>query len=170
MNSNSLYSNKLDELIRTPGSFSGTPGYQFARDEALQAAERGMSSQRGSGNILAELMNRGNNLANSNYTDYAKLLGGLSGQEQQYDIGLQGQANTADRNFNDFTLGKWGAGNTAQRDFWNYDLGREQNANTAANNQNSFSIATGGNRPGSVAASRPVGGSTAAWPVTNWGY
>ena len=168
---NSLYSNRLNDLISNPGSFQGTPGYQFARDQGLQATERGMSSQRGSGNVLAALMDRGTGMANQGYMDYAKLLGGLSGQEQQYDIGLQGQANTADRNANDFTLGSWTAGNNAQRDFWNYDLGREQNANTAANNQNNFNVATGGNRRGSSAGAYSLpSGSGTTWPQTTWGY
>ncbi len=162
MNPNSLYANKLDELIRSPGSFQGTPGFQFALDSGLQGVQRGMSSQRGSGNALAALMDRGIGVANQNYTDYAKLLGGLSGQEQQYDIGQSGQANAADRNFNDFTLGKWGAGNTAQRDFWNYDLGRESNAIREADNQNNFNIKGlegGWGRKGSaMGMSSPSGG------------
>ena len=162
---NSLYGNKLDELIRNPGSFSGTPGYQFARDAGEQAVRRGMSSQRGSGNFLATLMDRGVGMANQNYTDYAKLLGGLSGQEQQYDLGEQGQANTADRNTNDFTLGGWNARNNAQRDFWNYDLGREQNAETSSNNQNRFNLATGGTRNAGGAYALPSGGG---WPSYNW--
>ena len=164
---NSLYSSKLDDLISNPGSFSGTPGYQFARDQGLQATERGMSSQRGSGNILAALLDRGTGMANQNYNDYAKLLGGLSGQEQQYDIGLQGQANAADRNDNDFTVGRWGAQNTAQRDFWNYDLGREQNSLNSSNAQNMWNLKTGGG--GGAAGGSPVG-SGSSWPQVNWGY
>lgn len=150
---NSLYGNQLSQLIGNPGSFSGTPGYKFALDQGLQATERGNSSQRGSGNALAALMDRGVGMANQNYMDYAKLLGGLTGQEQTYDLGQSQNANTADRNANDFTLGSWNNQNTARRDFWNYDLGRESNANQYANNQNNFQLAGGkvwGNYGGNV--------------------
>ena len=140
---NTLYGNALSNLIGTPGSFSGTPGYQFARDQGLQATERANSAQRGSGNVLAALLDRGTGMANQNYMDYAKLLGGLTGQEQQYDLGQSQNANTADRNANDFSLGSWNNQNTARRDFWNYDLGREQNANLYANNQNNFQLQGG---------------------------
>ena len=140
---NTMYGNALSNLIGTPGSFSGTPGYQFARDQGLQATERANSAQRGSGNVLAALLDRGTGMANQNYMDYAKLLGGLTGQEQQYDLGQSQNANTADRNANDFSLGSWNNQNTARRDFWNYDLGREQNANLYANNQNNFQLQGG---------------------------
>lgn len=148
---NTLYGNQLNNLIGSPGSFSGTPGYKFALDQGLQATERGMSRQRGSGNALAALMDRGVGMANQNYMDYAKLLGGLTGQEQQYDLGLSSNANTADRNANDYNLGMGQNQNTARRDFWNYDLGRESNANTYANNQNNFQLQGGrvfGSSPG----------------------
>jgi len=143
---NSLYGNKLNDLISNPGSFSGTPGYQFALDQGLQATQRGLSSQRGSGNQLAALMDRGVGMASQNYLDYAKLLGGLTGQEQQYDLGERNAANVADRNINDFSLGKLGLGNSAQKSFWDYDLGKEANAINLANNQNKFNLATGSNR------------------------
>lgn len=162
---NSLYGNKLNDLISNPGSFSGTPGYQFALDQGLQAAQRGMSSQRGSGNYLAALMDRGVGLANQNYTDYAKLLGGLNSQEQQYDLGERSAANVADRNSNDFSLGKLNASNSSQRDWWNYDLGKEQNAITSANNQNNFNIATGGNKKQSFQTSSAL---PSGW--NGWGY
>jgi hypothetical protein len=164
---NSLYGNKLNDLISNPGGFSGTPGYQFALDQGLQATQRGLSSQRGSGNQLAALMDRGIGMANQNYMDYAKLLGGLTGQEQQYDLGERGAANTADRNSNDFNLGLLNAQITGKRDWNNYDLGKEQNAMTSANNQNSFNLQTGGNKNQSFGGSTalPAGG---IWK--KWGY
>ncbi len=161
---NPLYSNKLDELIRSPGTFSGTPGYQFAFDQGSQAVQRANSGNRNSGNILAELQKFGTGIANQNYTDYAKLLGGLTGQEEQYGLGELGAANTADRNWNDFTLGQGQNQNTARRDFWNYDLGRESNANTAANNQNNFQLG-GGTVSGS--GRMPTAG---AWSPRRYGY
>lgn len=166
MTPNSQYGNQLSALLNNPGSYSGTPGYKFALDQGLQATERGMSSTRGSGNALAALMDRGVGMANQNYMDYAGLLGKLSGQEQQYDLGQSQNANTADRNENDFNLGQWGAQNTARRDFWNYDLGREQNANVAANNQNNFNVQTAqwGRPKTSAGMSSPGGG----WKP--WGY
>lgn len=160
---NQLYGNKLNDLINNPGSFSGTPGFQFALDQGLQATQRGMSSQRGSGNALAALMDRGVGMANQNYTDYAKLLGGLTGQEQQYDIGQSQQANAADRNVNDFTLGSWNATNNAENNWWNYDLGRERNAQAAANSQNDFNIRTGGGPRNSNGGSVLAPSTTANW-------
>lgn len=153
MTPNSLYSNRLNDLISNPNSFSGTPGFQFALDQGLQATQRGMSSQRGSGNVLAALMDRGVGMANQDYTNYAKLLGGLTGQEQQYDIGQSQQANAADRNANDFTLGTWNANNNADNNWWNYDLGKERNAQLAANSQNEFNLKTGRNQGVSSGAS-----------------
>lgn len=150
---NSLYSNQLNALLQDPNSFSGTPGYQFALDQGLQATQRSMSGNRNSGNALAALQDRGNGLANQNYMDYAGFLGKMQGQEQQYDLGQGQNANTADNNANQFSLGKMNNQATQQRDFWNYDLGREQNSNTAANNQNNFNLANGPRRPGSVGGS-----------------
>jgi len=155
---NTLYGNQLSALIGNPNSFAGTPGYQFARDQGLQATQRGMSSQRGSGNALAALLDRGTGMAQQNYMDYAKLLGGLTGQEQQYDLGQSQNANTADRNANDYNLGMFNNQNTARRDFWNYDLGRESNANQYANNQNQFLLQGGQVYPASPGIKRGGGG------------
>lgn len=155
---NSLYGNQLNELISNPGSFSGTPGYKFALDQGMQATQRANSNQRGSGNALAALMDRGVGMANQSYMDYAGLLGKLNSGEQQYDLGQSTNANAADRNANDYNLGLGQNSNTARRDFWNYDLGRESNANQYANNQNNFQLQGGRVTPWSPAGIVTGGG------------
>ena len=49
--------------------FAGTPGFEFARDEALRAVERGAAARGGvvSGNTLAELQRRAAGLASQNF-------------------------------------------------------------------------------------------------------
>jgi hypothetical protein len=85
-----LYSNKLREMLDSPGSFQGTPGFQFARDQGLGAVSRQMSGQRGSGNALAALTKYGTGVAMQDYGNQVDRLGRLAGQEQQYELG-QGQ-------------------------------------------------------------------------------
>ena len=53
----------------TAPQFSGTPGYQFARNEALNAVERSAAARGGlaSGNTLTALQDRAAGLANQNY-------------------------------------------------------------------------------------------------------
>ena len=54
-----LYQNELRRLITDPSSFSGSPGFRFALDQGTQAISRASSANRGSGNVLAELMKYG---------------------------------------------------------------------------------------------------------------
>jgi hypothetical protein len=157
------YNNKLKSLLDNPASFSGTPGFQFALNQGLDALNRQNSTIRGSGNALAALTDRASGMASQNYMDYLKTVGGLSGQEQSYDLGLAGAANTAQgnvnqldlgheanantriRNANDLTLGQGQLDNTRRAGDQSYGLGmyragndfalgQEQNANTAQNN------------------------------------
>lgn len=131
-----LYGNQLRRMFE-PGGFEGTPGFKFALDTGLEAVGRSNSRNRGSGNALAELTKYGTGLAQQDYGNQMDRLGRLNGQEQQFELGQQSNANT-------FQLGQQGNANTAQRDFWNYDLGRESNANTAARDRNTFSRSSGG--------------------------
>lgn len=151
-----FYQNQLKNLISNPGSFSGTPGYQFAFDQAMQGVNRANSAMRGSGNVLAALQDRASGLASQNFSDYAHLLGGLSGQEQQYDLGLAGANNTAQSNTNQFALGneanainRLRAGNDftlgSQRNANDLTLGLGQNANAAQRNANDLLLGQGQN-------------------------
>lgn len=153
-----FYQNKLKSLISDPSSFTGTPDYQFALNQGLNAVNASNSTMRGSGNALADLVKYGSGLASQNYSDYLGKVGGLAGQEQGYDVNLaqannaaQGNANTlalgnaanannATRNANDLTLGLGANANTANRNANDLTLGNAQNANTAQRNSNDFGL------------------------------
>lgn len=151
---NPLYQNKLNDILN--GNFSGTEGGRFLADQGLQAARRGMSSQRGSGNVLAELARLGTGYAAQDRGDEIDRLGRLSGQEQTYDLGLRADAlgqgrlgldtelgrgrlsldrTNSDR---DFGLGMLREGNTAQRNAWDYDIGRRGADSSWANSQTNW--------------------------------
>lgn len=161
------YKDQLDSLLTNPSGYSGSPGFQFAMDSGMQGVERGMSTQRGSGNALAALSKYGTGLAQQDYGAQVDRLGKLSGQEQSYDLGLGQNQNTATRNANDLTLGNaqnvnnanrnnndmnlgmYRAGNdfslgqatnatNLQRNYWDNQNNQQQNANNAANNQNNY--------------------------------
>jgi hypothetical protein len=146
-----FYQNKLKDLISNPGSFSGTPGYQFAFDQAMQGTNRANSAMRGSGGVMAALQDRASGLASQNYGDYLKTLGGLSGQEQNYDLGLAGANNTAqgnanslalghEQNANSLTLGQGQNDINRMRANNDFTLGQGQNANNAQRNSNDFGL------------------------------
>ena len=137
---NDLYGNQLNDLLTNPGSYQGSPGYKFALDQGLQATQRGNSSMRGSGNALAELMKYGTGLAQQDYGNQVDRLGKLQGQEQQFSLGQQQNANSAQNNLFNYNLGQTQNANSAQNNFWNYDLGRESNSNNAAMNQNNWNL------------------------------
>lgn len=63
-------------------AFQAGPGYQFAVDQSLQAAQRGASAggMLASGNLLTELQNRGNQLANQEYGGWLDRLAQQSSQ------------------------------------------------------------------------------------------
>jgi hypothetical protein len=128
-----FYQNQLQGLISNPSSFSGTPGYQFALNQSLDALNHQNSAIRGSGNALAALTDRAGGMASQNYGDYLKTLGGLTGQEQNYDLGLAGANNTAQSNANQFSLGQQQNANTLA-------LGQGNIANNAQRNANDFSL------------------------------
>lgn len=153
-----FYGNALKDLLSNPGSFQGTPGFQFALDQGLGAVNRSNSRMRGSGNALAALTNYASGLATQDYGNQVDRLGRLQGQEQQYDLGQESNRLTGARDANNFTLGsqqnantlRLGLGqnenaatanaNTAQRNAWDYSLGRQQNQNTANANDQQFGL------------------------------
>ena len=143
-----FYANKLKGYLTDPNSFQSSPGFQFALNTGLdgvsrQLAAKGMSD---SGNALAELTKYGTGLASQEYGNTLDRLGKFSGQEQQYDLGLGQNANTATRNANEYDLGLQQNANTNQNNYWNYDLGLGRNANEASRNQNDFNLGVGRNQ------------------------
>lgn len=133
-----MYQNKLRDLMNNPGSFQGTPGFKFALDTGLDAVNRSNSASRGSGNALAALTKYGTGLAAQDYgNEFDRLLRG-SGQEQQFQIGTDANANTATRNANDLSLG-------TTRNANDLTLGLGANANSAARNANDLTLGLGAN-------------------------
>lgn len=153
-----FYEDQLKGLLGNPGSFQGTPGFQFARDQGLEAANRQFAARGtgASGNALAELTRLGTGYAMQDYGNQVDRLGRLTGQQQQYDLGVSGQKNQYDlglrgidsqntanannynlglyRASNDYTLGSERNALDAQSNWWgannmnnNYNLGKERN-------------------------------------------
>ena len=73
----SLGLNGPEGIERARSAFAASPGYAFARDEALQAAERGASAggQLASGNLLTALQDRASGLAAQDYNTWLTSLG-----------------------------------------------------------------------------------------------
>lgn len=117
------YEARLKALISNPSSIRDTPGYRFNLDQGLEAAQRSGSRMRGSGNVLAELQKLGSGYAESTYGAEVDRLGGLLGQEQQFKLGTDQNANAATRNANDFTLGSQANANTLRRGDQDFGLG-----------------------------------------------
>lgn len=147
----STYGNLLKQYLQTPGSYTGSPGFTFARDQGLQAAQRQAQAQGmgNSGNVLAELTKLGTGYASQDYGSTIDRLGKLSGQEQSYDLGQGQNANTAEsnrltgiRDTNQYSLGQAQNANTATRNANDFTLGQGQNANTAQRNANDFGLGT----------------------------
>jgi len=156
--------NRLAELINNPDSFSGTPGYRFALDQGLQAAQRSGSRMRGSGNVLAELTRLGTGFAQQDYGNEVDRLARINANDQQFQLGSEANRNTATRNANDFTLGTRAADNTRRSNDQNYGLGmfrssndftlgREANANTAQRNFWDFNLGSQRNATDAYTAS-----------------
>ncbi len=138
-----FYGNQLKNLLSNPGSFERTPGFNFALDTGLEGVKRKLAveGKGDSGNALAELMQYGTGLANQEYGNQIDRLGRLTGQEQQYGLGQEQNANNAQNNAWNYDLGQGRLANDAQNNWWNYNLGQGQNANTAARNANDFNTA-----------------------------
>lgn len=74
--------NGAEGNARATGAFQTGPGYQFALDQGLQAAERGASKggYLGSGNLLTALTEFGQGTANQEFGSWLDRLNGASGQ------------------------------------------------------------------------------------------
>lgn len=130
MATNPLYENKLaDILTGANGGYQASPGYKFALDQGLQATQRSNSAMRNSGNTLAALTRYGSGLAAQDYGNTRDFLGRMTGQEQQYGLGQEQNANTRRAGDQSFGLGMYNAGNNAQKNAWDYQLGQGQNQN-----------------------------------------
>lgn len=142
------YGNALRNMVTNPNSFQGTPGFQFALNNGLNATARGQAAggMRGSGNALAALTQYATGLASQDYGSQMDRLTRAAGQEEQYDVGMGQNSNTAslghERNANDLTLGLGQNQNVANRNANDLTLGLGQNANTAARNANDFQLGT----------------------------
>ena len=126
-----FYGNQLKKYISDPSSFNGSPGFNFALQTGLDGIDRKMAAGgfSGSGNALAELTKYGTGLASQEYGNTIDRRGKLAGQEQNYDIGLGQNANTATRNMNDFAIGAQRNTNDAQKNWWDYDVNQTRNSN-----------------------------------------
>jgi hypothetical protein len=91
----------LEGQIRAQQAFTTDPGYQFARDEALDAANRtGIASGVAVGNRTADAMSRASGLASKQYGDYVSRLlpwlgqgAGIAGGLSNIYTGLGGELN-----------------------------------------------------------------------------
>lgn len=130
--------NRLRDLIDNPDSFTGSPGFTFARDQGLQAANRAMSRTRGSGNALAELTRLGTGYAAQDYGNEFERLAGVVRDENQMALGTEANRINATRASNDFTLGSQANANTRRRGDQDYGLGlyRAGNDFTLGSQQN----------------------------------
>lgn len=82
MYTDALGLNGAEGNARATGAFQTGPGYQFAVDEGMRAAERAASASGmlGSGNLFDELARRGQGYANQEYGSWLDRLNGVSGQ------------------------------------------------------------------------------------------
>lgn len=93
-------------LLDNPDSFANTAGYRFGMNQALQGAQRGMSSQRGSGNVLAALAGVASGYAGQQRGAELDRIGSALGREQGYDLGLRADTLGRDRLGLDTELGR----------------------------------------------------------------
>lgn len=90
------YEQRLQQLVNDPNSISDSNAYKFRFNQGQQALERGAAAKGmlGSGNTLAALAQYGQGLASDEYGNEVSRLGALSGQRDQYNLGLKGLANS----------------------------------------------------------------------------
>ena len=76
-----MYQQALQQLMTNPAGFLNTPQYQTAMASGVDAVDRSAGAQHllGSGNRLAELMQYGQGVENTQFNSYADLLSTLSG-------------------------------------------------------------------------------------------
>lgn len=144
--------NVLRDLLEKPGSFTGTPGYQFALDAGLDAVNRKMaaSGMRNSGNVLGAMARYASGYAAQNFLPYLNTVAGIADSERRgghderrldleeiegdrrHELGKGNLGLGFYRAGNEYELGTEQNANTAQRNRWDYDLGRDRNVLTAA--------------------------------------
>lgn len=89
------YEKRLAELVNNPNSISDTNAYKFRFNQGQQALERSAAAKGmlNSGNTLAELANYGQGAASQEYGNEFGRLAGMTGERNQYNLGLKGLAN-----------------------------------------------------------------------------
>ena len=135
-----IYDNELRRLVTQPGSFRGTPGYQFAFDQGQEAVNRKMGGMRGSGNALAALMQHGQGLASQEYGNTVDRLGRFAGQEGQLELGREAGALARDRLGLDRELGTGQLGLARDRLGLDTELGRGRLAQDGVNSDRDFGL------------------------------
>lgn len=135
-----IYQNMLKDALTKPGEFQGTPGFKFGFDTGMQAFERANSRNRGTGNALAEAVKLGTGYGLQDYGNHVDRLSRLSGQEQQYELGKEQNANSLQSSKWNYELGQGQNANAAQNNKWNYELGAGRNANELRSNDQNFGL------------------------------
>lgn len=105
MASVNFFADHLRNLLSNPAAIAGTPGYQFEMDQGTRAVQRSQRGMRGSGNALVALQKFGQGLAATRRGEEIDRMGGLLGQEQQYDLGERAATTAAGRLSLDDRLG-----------------------------------------------------------------
>src|SRR5262245_19743166 len=82
-----LGANGPEGNARARGSFEVSPGYQWARDQAIEATARNANARGAGGNEIAAVTDRANNLANQEYGGWLTRLGGFVNPELQATSG-----------------------------------------------------------------------------------
>ena len=106
--------------MANPDSIKDTSAYKFSFDQGKEAVERSAAAKGmlGSGNVLAELTQFGNDLASQQYNNEANRLAGLASTQKNY---LMGKGQLA-----------LGAAKAQSDDYW-----------TGKNMQNQFALNSG---------------------------
>jgi len=136
--------NALRGMIQTPGSYQGSPGFQFAYDRGLQATQRADATSRGSGNALADLVNTGTGLAAQDYNQNLQTLGGISAQQQGASVAQQGADTQAQQVADQYKLGAGGLANQRYQTDVNYGLGVGGLANQRYQTNVNYDLGLGG--------------------------
>jgi len=88
--SDALGVNGAEGNTRAVGSFQAGPGYEFMRDQAIEAGSRGASRFSPGGNEIDAVTRLGSNLANQEYGNWLTRLGGFVNPELQAVSGAAG--------------------------------------------------------------------------------
>src|SRR5258705_4665706 len=87
---NSLGVNGPEGNAAATGAFQASPGYNWQRDQAIEATARNANRFGAGGNELAAVTDRANNLANQEYTGWQNRLAGLVNPELSATSGAAG--------------------------------------------------------------------------------